>query len=157
MEMQLRYSAAMIIRATWGIGIVFACAALAACGSADSPEQQVRAVIDQMELAAEKRDVGDLTEHLSEDYRDSNGRGPEEVARYLRGYFIANQSIHLLTRIEQLEFPTEGEARVRVVVGMLGRADADRWDLAAELRAFKVALRREQDDWKVSFVEVMPK
>jgi hypothetical protein len=155
--MQLRYSAAMIIRTAGKIGTIFALAALSACGGADSPEQQVRAVIDQMESAAESRDVGDLTQHLSEDYRDSNGMGPEEMARYLRGYFIANQSVHLLTRIEQLEFPTEGEARVRVVVGMLGREAADQWDLAADLRAFKIALRREQDDWKVTFVEVIPK
>lgn len=147
----------MIMRTARKIWIIFALAALSACGGGDSPEQQVRAVIDQMELAAENRDVGDLTEHLSEDYRDSNGMGPEEVARYLRGYFIANQSVHLLTRIEQLEFPAEGEARARVTVGMLGREAADQWDLAADLRTFKIALRREPEDWKVTFVEVIPK
>lgn len=136
-----------------------ALAALAGCGDADSPEQQVRAVIDQMELAAENRDVSELTEHLSEDYRDSNGRAAEEAGRYLRGYFIANQSIHLLTRIEQLEFPTDGEARAQVLVGMVGReaAATNQWDLAADLHTFKIALRREGDDWKVSFAEVIPK
>ncbi len=41
----------------------------------DSPDQQVRAVIEQMEQAAENRDVGDLKAHLSEDYRDANGMG----------------------------------------------------------------------------------
>ena len=132
-------------------------AALAGCGEANSPDQQVRAVIEQMELAAENRDVGDLTEHLSEDYRDSNGMGPEEVARYLHGYFIAHPSIHLLTRIEQLEFPTDAEARAQVLVGMVGRdaAATHQWDLAADLHTFRIALRREADDWKVSFVEVM--
>jgi len=139
--------------------LILSLAVLAGCGDANSPEQQVRAVIEQMEAAAENRDVGDLTEHLSEDYRDSNGMGPEEVARYLRGYFIANQSIHLLTRIEQLEFPTDGEARAQVLVGMLGRdaAATNEWDLAADLHTFRIALRREADDWKVSFLEVMRK
>ena len=128
---------------------------LAGCGDADSPEQQVRDVIGQMELAAEARDVGDLMEHLSEDYRDPNGLGPQEAARYARGYFIANQSIHLLTRVEEIEFPTEGEARAKVLVGMVGR-DADaagKWDLAADLYEFNVALRRENEEWKVSFAE----
>jgi hypothetical protein len=138
---------------------LMALATLAACGDADSPEQQVRAVIEQMELAAENRDVGELGEHLSADFRDTNGRSAEEVARYLRGYFIANQSVHLLTRIEQLEFPTDGEARAQVLVGMVGReADAaTQWDLAADLHTFKIALRREDDEWKVTFAEVMRK
>lgn len=152
----------MPIRVVRPTGIIFALMALAgltACGEADSPEQQVRAVIEQMEAAAEQRDVGELIEHLSRDYGDANGRGPEEVARYLRGYFIANQSIHLLTRIEHLEFPTDGEARAQVLVGMAGReADAThQWDLAADLHAFKLALRREDEGWKVTFAEVMRK
>lgn len=139
--------------------ILIALALLAACGDNKSPEQQVRAVIEQMELAAENRDVGDLTAHLAEDYRDSNGLGPAEVARYLQGYFIANQSIHLLTRIEEISFPVDGEARAQVLVGMLGReaAAANSWDLAADLHTFKIALRREDDAWKVSFLEVVRK
>lgn len=134
-------------------------AALAACGDKDSPEQQVRGVIEQMEQAAENRDVGDLKAHLSEEYRDGNGMGAEEAARYVRGYFIANQSIHLLTRIEELTFPTEGEARAQVLVGVLGRdaAASNQWDLAADLHTFKIALRREDDEWKVTFLEVMRK
>jgi len=134
-------------------------AALAACADRDSPEQQVRAVIEQMELAAENRDVGDLKAHLSEDYRDPNGMGPDEAVRYARGYFIANQSIHLLTRIEELTFPTEDEARAQVVVGMLGRdaGASAQWDLAAEVQTLKIALRREDDEWKVTFLEVMRK
>lgn len=137
-------------------------ATLAACGDKDSPEQQVRSVIEQMEQAAEDRDVGDLKAHLSEDFRDANGRGAEEAARYVRGYFIANQSIHLLTRIEELTFPTAGEARAHVLVGMMGRESAaadpsELGDLAGELRTFKIALRREDGEWKVTFLELMRK
>lgn len=157
--MQLQYTAAMLTRALHRTWMIFALATLAACGSGDSPEQQVRAVIDQMETAAENRDVGELTEHLSESYSDANGNGPAEVARYLRGYFIANQSIHLLTRVEQLDFPTDDEARARVLVGMVGReaAATREWDLAADLHAFDISLRREDGAWKVIFARVMRK
>ncbi|GFE78654.1 hypothetical protein GCM10011487_06540 [Steroidobacter agaridevorans] len=134
-------------------------ATLGACGDKGSPEQQVRTVIEQMEQAAEDRDAGGLKAYLSDDYRDANGRGAEEAARYARGYFIANQSIHLLTRIEELTFPTEDEARAQVLVGMMGRdaAATNDWELAGELRAFKIALRREDGEWKVTFLEVMRK
>lgn len=135
--------------------LLVAFATLTACGDADSPEQQVRRVIDKMETAAESRDVGDLIQHLSSEYRDANGMSSDEAARYARGYFIGNQSIHLLTRVEQVEFPLPDEARARVLVGMVGReADAaGNWDLAADLYEFKLALRQEGGEWKVSFAE----
>ena len=135
--------------------LLAACAVLTACGDADSPEQQVRQVIDKMETAAEGRDVGELVEHLSSEYRDVNGMSADEAGRYARGYFVANQSIHLLTRVEQIEFPLPDEARARVLVGMVGR-DADaasNWDLAADLYEFKLALRQEDGEWKISFAE----
>ena len=85
------------------------------------PEQQVRTVIDSMELAAEARDVGDLMEHVSAAFRSADGQDRAETSRYVRGYFVANQSIHLLTRIESLEFPAPDEARLKLQVGMAGR------------------------------------
>lgn len=130
-------------------------ALLTGCGDSDSPEQQVRRVIDEMEIAVEARDVGELVEHLSDEYRDANGMSAQEAARYARGYFVANQSIHLLTRVEQIEFPLPDEARARVLVGMVG-TDANaagNWDLAADLYEFKVTLRQEAGDWKVTFAQ----
>ena len=135
--------------------LLAALATLSACGDADSPEQQVRQVIDRMETAAEERDAGELVQHLSSEYRDANGMSSDEAARYARGYFIANQSIHLLTRVEQIEFPLPDEARARVLVGMVGR-DADaagNWDLVADLYEFKISLRQEDGEWKVTFAQ----
>jgi hypothetical protein len=135
--------------------LLMALAMLTACGNPDSPEQQVRQIIGKMETAAESRDVSELVQHLSAEYRDSRGMSPDEAARYARGYFIANQSIHLLTRVEQVEFPLPDEARARVLVGMVGRDDdsAGNWDLAADLYEFNLALRQEDGEWKVSFAE----
>ena len=116
-----------------------------------------------METAAEARDVGELMEHISEDYRDSNGLGPQEAARYVRGYFIANQSIHLLTRVEDITFPIADEARAKVLVGMVGREaattnDSSDWgDLAADIYQFEITFRREDEQWKVSFARWLRK
>jgi hypothetical protein len=126
---------------------------LAGCGDADSPEQQVRKVIAAIEVAAEQRDVSDLMRHVSKNYRDGNGDGPDEASRYVRGYFIANQSIHLLTRVEEIQFLSSDEARANVLVGMVGReaAASGSWDLAADLYEFDVALLHEGGDWKVTY------
>lgn len=126
---------------------------LAACSKPDSPEAQVRAVIDRMERAAEERSVRDVLALVSAQYRDDYGNGRDDVGRAVRGYFIANQSIHLLTRIEALSFPTDDEARATVLVAMLGRdaAAANAWNLAADLYRFELAIIREQGEWKVTW------
>ncbi len=127
---------------------------LAACADPKSPEAQVRNTIASIETAAEARDVGDVMAHISDQFRDSYGRGSEDLPRVLRGYFIANQSVHLLTRINRIDFPTQEEARANVTVGMLGRDSAASWDLAAEIREFDVTFMREGGEWKVTYVRL---
>jgi hypothetical protein len=142
----------------WGLSpTLFAVAvlvlfAVAGCGERDSAEAQVRATIAAMETAAEARSVGDLTEHISPEFRDASGRDAKELSQYVRGYFIANQSIHLLTRIESIEFPTAEEARADVTVAMVGldAEAANAWDMAGEIRKFDVTLMREEGEWKVT-------
>ena len=142
-----------ILRTWTGTALVLTAAALSGCGDADSPEQQVRAVISAIEVAAEERDVSGLMQHVSKNYRDGDGNGPDDASRYVRGYFIANQSIHLLTRVEEVQFLSSEEARANVLVGMVGReaAASGAWDLAADLYEFDVALLREGDEWKVTY------
>lgn len=135
-----------------------ACLWLAACGSADPPEVQVRAVIDAAEKAVEARDVSGLMDLVSPDYKDEDGRQPDELSRYLRGYFLANQSIHLLTRIETLEFPATGVAEVALLVGMVGReAEAESaWNLAADVYRIELTLMQDGNDWLVTHADADP-
>lgn len=125
---------------------------VSSCGDPQSPDAQIRETIAALETAAEERDVGGLMEHVSDQFRDSYGRDSQALATYVRGYFIANQAIHLLTRIESVEFPTQEEARAKVTVAMVGReaAEANAWNLAAEVRDFEVTLMREDGAWKVT-------
>jgi hypothetical protein len=107
-----------------------------------------------MEAAAEARDVGALVEHISPNYRDGQGQDRAEASRYARGYFVANQSVHLLTRIESLKFPSPDEARVKLQVGMAGRSgEPGAASLNANLYDFDLALIREGDEWKLSYAD----
>lgn len=126
---------------------------LVACSVEDSPEQQVRTAIAEIELAAEARDTSDVLEWLDPAYQDAHGNDVQEVQRLLRGYFLTNQSIHLLTRIEEMSFPHPDEARVTVRVAMVGReADASNaWNLAGDLHRFELALISEGGQWRVTW------
>jgi len=124
---------------------------LGGCGEKGTPETQVRAVIAAGEAAAEARDLSGILEYVSPSVRDENGAGRDELKQYLRGYLVTHQSVHLLTRIESVEFPYRDFARVQLKVGTLGRetAGAAAFDLAADMKNVVLELQLEDDGWKV--------
>jgi hypothetical protein len=124
---------------------------ITACGRESSPEQQVRATIAAGERAAEERDAGALLDLVSERYSDDQGRDAELLAKYVRGYLLTHPSIHLVTRVESVEFPYRDLARVRVTIGSLAREGAaDTLDLGADVDEVEIELTREGDDWRVT-------
>ena len=93
-----------------------------------------------------------MRELIADDYRDGAGRGADEIRRYLHGYLIAHQSIHLITRIDAIELEGSSIARAQVTVGMLGRDSDSSWDLAADVQHFDLRLAREDGEWRVTRV-----
>lgn len=132
--------------------------ALTGCGRESSPEDELRAVVAEAEAAAEARDASALSGLVADDYRDVRGNGVDEIRRYVRGYLIAHQSVHLLVRIEEIELKATDLARLRATVGMVGREaeGAAAWDLAADVYEFDLTLAREAGDWKVTRADWRP-
>lgn len=129
--------------------------ALTACSSDPSdPETQIRAVLEQMEVAAEARSRRDISAHISADYLDNESRTKKSVEDTLRLYLLANQSINLFTRIHSIEVQPNNRARVELSVAMAARGvdltqESNR--LKADLHRFSVLLEDESGDgeWKV--------
>jgi len=125
--------------------------AFAGCGDKESPDAQVRAVIAAGEAAAEARDLSGILEHVAPAFRDAQGGGREELKQYLRGYLVTHPSVHLLTRIDSVEFPYRDLARVKLTVGTLGTGstEAAGFDLAADMHDVVLELQFEDDAWRV--------
>jgi hypothetical protein len=119
----------------------------------DSPEMQVRSLLERAEVAAEKRDAGALKRLVSETYTDTRGQDKDAIVRLLGFYFFRHKSIHLLTRVQTLEFPEPALAEVTVFVAMAGRpipAAAELSRLRADLYRFDFVLASESpQDWQV--------
>ncbi len=115
---------------------------LAACGTRSSDEEQVRAVVEEMEKAAEARDTSDVLEHIAANYTDAQGFDRAQLQQFLRGYFLAHPKLELLVTIDSLEFPAEGLAQAEITVTSVA-LDADR-------ARFRVEFRREGSAWQVS-------
>src|SRR4029077_17524477 len=94
-------------------GLLFGCAARS------SDEELVRALIDNVETAAEARDASDVLDLVSDDYEDAQGFDRAQLRNFLRGYFLAHPKIELLVNIENLEFPADGLAQAEITVTSL--------------------------------------
>ncbi len=128
--------------------VLILAATLAACASRSSDEQQVRALVDAVEAAAENRDASDVLEFVADDYEDTNGFDKSQLRNFLRGYFLAHPKIELMVGVEVLEFPADGVAKAELSVTSLSLDDPDRVRL-------RVEFRRKGGDWRVSRADRM--
>jgi PBP1b-binding outer membrane lipoprotein LpoB len=115
---------------------------LAACTAKSSDDEQVRAVIDAVEEAAEARDASDVLEHVAAGYTDSGGFDKPQLQNFLRGYFLAHPNLELLVNVESLEFPVDGLAQAVVTIATVEVTDPD-------LQRLKVEFRRSGSAWQV--------
>jgi len=125
---------------------------VAGCGESQTPDARVREVIAQGEQAAEARDLSGIMDLVAPAYTDGQGGGRDELKQYLRGYLVAHQSIHLLTKVDSVEFPYRDMAKVNLTVGTLGReaAAATAFDLAADVYDVELELALDDGKWRVT-------
>ena len=134
---------------------VLAAAVVAGCGTSD-PEAEIRALLTAAEEAAEARDVGFFADLVGEGYRDSRGQDRGELMRTLRGYFIANQRIEVVARIDEVALEGADVARAVVHAGLLGQrlgaqvlAGVD-----ADLYRFELELVNDGGKWRIIGADV---
>lgn len=129
--------------------------ALAGCADRQTPDQQVRVVLEAVETAAEARDLSGVLEHVSGEFRDGQGAGREELRQAVAAYLLTHPSVHLVTRVTSIEFPYRDLARVRMDVGSIARESDGGASLgiAADAKEVALELRLEGDEWKVTRAE----
>ncbi len=132
--------------------IAFALAAVlvAGCGTGD-PETEIRALLAAAEKAAEERDAGFFADAIDTSYRDARGNDRDGLIRSIRGYFIANQRIEIVSRVDEVVLEGTDAARAVVHAGMVGqRAGATLVDgVGADLYRFELELVNEGGDWRI--------
>jgi len=123
---------------------------LAACGTKSSDEDQVRALFDAVETAAESRDASDVLEHVSDEYRDGSGYDKSGLRGFLVGYFLAHPKLELLVNVESLDFPVDGLAQAVVSVTAMELGDPG-------VQRLKVELRKTDGEWRVVRADRQPR
>jgi hypothetical protein len=126
-------------------------AALGAACSTPDPEAEIRALLAAAEQAAEARDTGFFRDLISAGYRDARGNDREQLVNLVRGLFIANQRVEIVSRIDTVELEGDDAARAVVHAGMLGqRAGAALLSgVAADLYRFELELVNDGGEWQI--------
>jgi len=143
-----------LLKYTLSIAAVLTAAFLFVSCSRDSetPEAQVRALIALGEAAAEKKETKVLRDTISEKYSDSQGQDKKAVESILRYYFLRNESIHLLTRIQSITASEPKQMQAIVFVAMAGAPIANSQELEnirASLHRFEITFLQEDGKWRV--------
>jgi len=135
---------------TSAIASALATVLVAGCGAGD-PETEIRALLAAAEKAAEERDAGFFRDADGASYRDARGNDRDGLIRSIRGYFIANQRIEIVSRVDEVVLEGTDAARAVVHAGMVGqRAGATLIDgVEADLYRFELELVNDGGDWRI--------
>lgn len=131
-----------------------ACVLSIACSSEpNSPEQEIRDLLSQLETASEGKRIESLRDAVADEYWDERGNDKRAIERILRFYFLRNESIHLLTRIQSLVLSKTERADAVIMVAMAGTpiTSVDALpSINVDLHRFDVALEKQGDAWQVT-------
>ena len=121
-------------------------ALVAGCGRSD-PERELRATVESMMRAIEKRDPAAFLEAMTDDFsRESGAFGKPDAKRTLVAATLRNERIEVSAAVTEVRIQGDrAYARVRVIAtggaGLLPER-GQTWD-------FETAWRRERGRWKV--------
>ena len=134
--------------------VAWFCVLAAVACSRSSDEDQIRAVIDSAEQAAEARDTSDVMQWVGERYQDDLGNDRAQLRNLLRAFFLMHPKIELLVNIKDVKIETATRARVHIELSMLGtELSGDSTSLTAKSRPLRIDFRKIDSKWQVVRVE----
>ena len=124
------------------------------------PEQQIRDLLGEIERASREKDIQTLKNLVSASYSDKVGRKQENLHSLIKLHYLRRRDVFLLTRIETLELPAPGQAKLSVLAAMAGtplESEAALRDVRADLYRFELELRDEgSGEWRVVSADWRP-
>lgn len=122
---------------------------LAACSEAPSdPETALREWVASAESAAENKNRGDLLALISENYADARGNDYKSVGDQLRVYFFRQDSIGLISTIDEISLLGDTAAMVNLTVAMAGTYNS-RIGFNADAYQFELELEKADEEWQL--------
>jgi ketosteroid isomerase-like protein len=131
-------------------GLLLGCAGGKVKGPTD--EELVTRAVTDWKAAWEQKDVEGITAGLSPGFMTADGGMPEDVREYAQRLF-AREGNRLEFLLEEMEVSVEGE--IATVDGVRGRFTGrdSEGRLSEGLIGFSLRLRKEQDEWLITWLD----
>ena len=129
------------------IALLLVLAMLSSCGGdVSDPEEQVRAWVRAMHEAAEEKERNDIVAGISPAYIDARGNSRDDIDKLLRVYFFRQNTVTLLSNIDEVKVIGGTAAEVSIAVGMAGTNNSA-LGISADAYRFELELELDGDDW----------
>jgi hypothetical protein len=120
---------------------------LVACsGPPAGPEEALRLWVDDMEHAAEDKDRSAMLDKISEAYADARGNSRSDVGDILLIYFLRQQSVAFVSKIDEIIISGDTAAEIVLTVAMAGTNDGT-FGLSADAYNFELELESVDSEW----------
>ena len=118
-----------------------------ACGGQDErPEEAIRAWVRDGHVAAEAKDRRALLDMISPAYADARGNSRDDIGNMMRFYFLRQNKVVLISRVDEIEVFGDSAAKLVLQVGMAGSND-NVLGFSADAYRFEMELERDGSDW----------
>ncbi len=132
----------------FAIGITLLLAiALSACNG-ESPEQAVRAQVDALQVAIDKRDAGDIQALLAEDFVGNQGLDRRGAKQLAAAVFLRHRDVAAKVGPVSVELRGEGDAIARFSVLATGGSGGLLPD-SGQVYQFETGWRLVDGEWKL--------
>lgn len=132
--------------------VVLLAALLPGCRD-DSPETRIRALLERVEQAAERKELRTLADLVSPDYSDERGQTRADVVELVRFALAGQEAVHLFSLAPRLRLVAHGRAEASVVCALTARPVQSLEELqrmSAEVWRFDLELAEDgRGEWKV--------
>lgn len=130
--------------------VVFALLLVAAgCGGpVEGPEAELRAWVDAMHAAAEAKDRRAIMRRVSPAYSDARGNGHDDVADLLRLYFLRQNRVEFIPKVDMINVIDGTAAEMALTVAMAGTNDSA-LGIRADAYRFELELESDDDEWRL--------
>ena len=134
---RILFTAALLVSVVSGCG-----------GPSSAPEEELRAWVATGIEAAQNKERRELMGMVAKSYVDARGNERDDIDSMLRVYFLRQNRIALLPKIEEITVYDDTAGKIVMTVGMAGTNDGV-LGFSADAYRFNLELEKEANEWQL--------